>query len=148
MRFRYVIRLAASQGELWLARGDLDRARQHAERCLELATRSNARKNLVKGWRLTGEIARSRRRWDDAEQALRRALAVAEQIGNPPQLWMTHAALAHLARERGQPDAARIAAAAGRTVIDGVLAGLADPVLRACLERVRDLAGFSSARGR
>ncbi|MGH7310101.1 MAG: AAA family ATPase [Candidatus Rokuibacteriota bacterium] len=146
MRFRYVIRLAASQGELWLARGDLDRAGQHAERCLELATRSNARKNLVKGWRLTGEIARSRRRWDDAEQALRRALAVAEQIGNPPQLWMTHAALARLARERGQPDAARIAGAAGQKAIDGVLAGLADPVLRASLERsplvrhVRDLA--------
>ncbi len=147
MRFRYLVRLAASQGELWLARGDLDRARQQAERCLELATRTGARKNLVKGWRLTGEIARSRRRWDDAEQALRQALAVAEQIGNPPQLWRSHAALARLQLERGRPDAARSAAIAARSVIDGVLAGLADPALRASLERapvvrhVRDLAG-------
>lgn len=136
MRFRYVIRLAASQGELWLARGDLDRARQHAERCLDLAMRSNARKNLVKGWRLVGEIARSRRRWDDAEQALGRALAIAEQIGNPPQLWMTHAALARLAHERGRTDAHRSACAAARSVIDGVRVGLADAALRASLERV------------
>jgi tetratricopeptide (TPR) repeat protein len=147
MRFRYLIRLAASQGEAWLARGDLDRARQCAERCLELATRSNARKNLVKGWRLSGEIARTRRRWDDAEHALRQALAVAEQIGNPPQLWTTHAALARLELDRGRPDAARAAAAAARQVIDGVLATLDDPGLRASLERapvtrlVCDLAG-------
>jgi transcriptional regulator with AAA-type ATPase domain/tetratricopeptide (TPR) repeat protein len=152
MRFRYLIRLAASQGELWLARGDLDRARQCAERCLELATRSNARKNLVKGWRLSGEIARTRRRWDDAEQALRQALAVAEQIGNPPQLWTTHAALARLELERGRPDAARAAAAAAQQVIAGVLAGLDDPSLRASLERapvvrlVHDLAGPSGHR--
>jgi tetratricopeptide (TPR) repeat protein len=146
MRFRYLIRLAASQGELWLARGDLDRARQHAERCLELATRSNARKNLVKGWRLSGEIACRRRRWDDAEQALRQALAVAEQIGNPPQLWLTLAALARLELERGRPDAARRAATAAQEVIDGVLAALDDPALRASLSglpvvrQVRDLA--------
>ncbi|HET9488909.1 MAG TPA: sigma 54-interacting transcriptional regulator [Methylomirabilota bacterium] len=146
MRFRYLIRLAASQGELWLASGDLDRARQHAERCLELATRSNARKNLVKGWRLSGEIARRRRRWDDAEQALRRALALAEQIGNPPQRWLTLAALAGLELERGRPDAARLAGAAAREVIDGVLAGLADPALRVSLQSapvvqsIRDLA--------
>jgi DNA-binding NtrC family response regulator/tetratricopeptide (TPR) repeat protein len=152
MRFRYLIRLAASQGELWLARGDLDRARQCAERCLELATRSNARKNLVKGWRLSGEIARSRRHWDDAEQALRQALAVAEQIGNPPQLWATHAALARLELERGRPDAARAAALAAQRVIDGALAGLDDPGLRASLERapvvqlVRDLAAPGDLR--
>jgi tetratricopeptide (TPR) repeat protein len=47
MRFRYSIRLSASQGELALARSDLDAARAHARRCLELATRFNARKNLV-----------------------------------------------------------------------------------------------------
>ncbi|HSF04078.1 MAG TPA: AAA family ATPase, partial [Solirubrobacterales bacterium] len=153
MRFRYLSRLAASQGELWLARGDLDRARQQAEHCLERAARTGARKNLVKGWRLSGEIARSRRRWDDAEQALRQALAIAEQIGNPPQLWRTHAALARLELERGRPDAARSAAIAARSVIDRVLAGLSDPALRASLEgspvvrQVRALAGPDTARG-
>jgi transcriptional regulator with AAA-type ATPase domain/tetratricopeptide (TPR) repeat protein len=135
MRFRYLVRLAASQGELWLARGDLDRARQQAERCLELATRTGARKNLIKGWRLSGEIARSRRRWDDAEQALRQALVIAEQIGNPAQLWKTHAALARLELDRGRPDAAGSAGTAARRVIDGVLAGLSDPALRASLEQ-------------
>jgi tetratricopeptide (TPR) repeat protein len=47
MRFRYSIRLYASLGELALAQDDLDQARRHAERCLELATRTNARKTSI-----------------------------------------------------------------------------------------------------
>src|SRR5262249_52582649 len=56
MRFRSSTRLWASMGELALAQGDLDRARARARQCLELATETNARKNLVKGWRLAGAI--------------------------------------------------------------------------------------------
>jgi hypothetical protein len=80
------IRLYASLGEVALAQGDLDQARRHAERCLELATRTNARKNLVKGWRLAA-------RWhpprgDGLTQSTRSAKArtIAEAIGNPTQL--------------------------------------------------------------
>jgi tetratricopeptide (TPR) repeat protein len=93
MRFRYSIRLSASLGELALAQGDLEQARRHAERCLELAGRTNARKNLVKGWRLAGEVATTAGRWDEAEQALREALVIAEAIGNPTQLWRTYGAI-------------------------------------------------------
>ena len=100
MRFRYSIRLSASLGELALAQGDLDQARRHAERCLELAARTNARKNLVKGWRLAGEVACAARRWDDAEHALGEARAIAEAIGNPTQLWRTYAALARFHAEQ------------------------------------------------
>jgi DNA-binding NtrC family response regulator/tetratricopeptide (TPR) repeat protein len=135
MKFRYTIRLAASQGELALARGDLAAARAHADRCLELATRYRARKNLVKGWRLHGEIATAARAWDAAEQALLRARDLADAIGNPPQQWRTHAALARLHAARGRADAAR-AAAAGIEVLDRVAAGLTDPALRASLERL------------
>jgi tetratricopeptide (TPR) repeat protein len=135
MRFRYTIRLEASSGALWLARGDLERACRHAERCLDAATRTDSRKNLVKGWRLTGEIAQARRRWDDAEQALRRALAVAEAIGNPPQLWLTHLALARLSSARGRADEARREAARGEAVVAAVLSQLRDEPLRASLAR-------------
>jgi tetratricopeptide (TPR) repeat protein len=135
MRFRYTIRLEASSGALWLARGDLERACRHAERCLDAATRTDSRKNLVKGWRLTGEIAQARRRWDDAEQALRRALAVAEAIGNPPQLWLTHLALARLSSARGRADEARREAARGEAVVAAVLSHLRDEPLRASLAR-------------
>jgi DNA-binding NtrC family response regulator/tetratricopeptide (TPR) repeat protein len=136
MRFRYSIRLYASLGELALARGDLAAAAAHARRCLELAARTNAKKNLVKGWRLTGEVAGAALRWGEAEYALGEARKIAEAIGNPTQLWRTHAALARLHAEQGQEDAARRAAADAVRVVDGVLAGLADPALRASFERL------------
>jgi tetratricopeptide (TPR) repeat protein len=135
MRFRYSIRLFASLGELWLARGDLGKARGFAERCLELATRSNARRNLVKGWRLTGDIARTQGRWEEAQTALDTALHLAEAIGNPPQMWKTQIALGRLHAARKDPAAADRAYRAARAVIDGVRAGLQDARLRSSFER-------------
>ncbi|MGH7346714.1 MAG: tetratricopeptide repeat protein, partial [Candidatus Rokuibacteriota bacterium] len=134
MRFRYSIRLYASLGELALAQGDLAQARHHAQRCLELAGRTNARKNLVKGWRLAGEVATAARQWDEAERALGEARTIAEAIGNPPQLWRTYAALERLHAARGDKDAALLAAGGGVRVVDGVLTGLKDETLRASLE--------------
>ena len=144
MRFRYSNRLWASMGELALAQGDLDRARARAQQCLELATRTNARKNLVKGWRLSGAIASAAHRGDEAHEALNEALAAAKAIGNPTQLWRTHAALGDNYAQRGQKDAAQSEYRAARAVIDGILAGLATPRLRGSLESlpiVRDLTG-------
>jgi tetratricopeptide (TPR) repeat protein len=136
MRFRYLIRLSASLGELALAQGDHDGARRQAQRCIELATRTNARKNLVKGWRLAGEAASAARQWSDAEHALGQARAIAQSIGNPTQLWRTYAALARFHAARGDEDATRLAAADGASVVDAVLAGLRDETLRASLERL------------
>jgi predicted ATPase len=79
----------ASLGELWLARGDPAKAQEFADQCLELATRTNLRKYLVKAWRLKGESALARGQWDEAEGMLRQALALAQAIGNPTQLWKT-----------------------------------------------------------
>jgi tetratricopeptide (TPR) repeat protein len=136
MRFRYSNRLWASMGELALAQGDLDRARSRAQQCLELATQTNARKNLVKGWRLSGSIACAARRWDEAHGALHEALAVAKAIRNPTQLWRTNAALGQYHAQRRQKDAARSAYKAARGVIDSLLVGLSTPQLRGALERL------------
>ena len=133
MRWRYSMRLLGDLGALWLARGDPARAAGFADESLELATRTRSRKNLVKGWRLRGEIALARRELDEAEEAFRQALAIAEAIGNPTQLWKTHAALGRLLAARQRPDAAGEAYRAARAVIERVKAGLRDPVLRASL---------------
>jgi tetratricopeptide (TPR) repeat protein len=134
MRFRYSNRLWASMGELALAQGDLDAARAGAQQCLELATQTTARKNLVKGWRLSGAIAVAARRWNEAHQALNEALVIAKTIGNPTQLWQTYAALGHYHAQRGEKDAARTAYKSARAVIEGILAGLSTPRLRGSLE--------------
>ena len=147
MRWRYSMRLFASLGELWLARGDPARATEFADRCLELATRTNSRKNLAKGWRLRGQIALARRQLDDAETAFRQSLAIAEAIENPRQLWVTRAALGELHMARQRQDLAGEAYRAARDVLDRVKGGLRDPGLRASLEhapavrRVYELAG-------
>ena len=45
MRWRYSMRMFAGLGELSLAHGDPERATEFADRCLELAARTNSRKN-------------------------------------------------------------------------------------------------------
>jgi tetratricopeptide (TPR) repeat protein len=134
MRFRYSIRLCSSMGELALAQGHWDEAAAQAARCVDLARRTNARKNLVKGWRLIGEVAAARRRWDEAERALCEASSIAETIRNPAQLWRSYAALARFFTDQGKTDAARRAATDAVRVVDAVLAGLPDQALKASLE--------------
>jgi hypothetical protein len=53
--------LCASLGDLWLARGELAKAQECADRCLEIAMRTNSRKYEVCGKRLRGEIALAQR---------------------------------------------------------------------------------------
>lgn len=134
MKWRYSTHLFASLGELWHLRGDTAKAREFADQCLDLAARTNSRKYVVKGWRLKGEIAAARRQWDEADGAFRQALAIAQAIGNPTQLWKTHLAFGQLQTERKELDAARQAYLAAREVIERVKASLRDPALRASLE--------------
>jgi tetratricopeptide (TPR) repeat protein len=149
MKWRYSMHLFASLGELWLARGEPARAQEFAAQCLDIATRTNSRKYVVKGWRLLGEIALARRQWDEAEGWLRQALTLAQTIGNPTQLWKTHLALGHLHAETRQPEQARQAYHAAREVLECVKANVQNPGLRASLEyspllrHVYDLSAFA-----
>jgi class 3 adenylate cyclase/tetratricopeptide (TPR) repeat protein len=133
-QWRYSTHLFASRGDLWLARGDPAKASACADQCLEIATRTNSRKNLVKGWRLKGQIAVARGEWGEAELALRQALATAQAIGNPTQIWKTHVALGLLHAEAKRPEQAQQAYHAARGVIDRIKASLQNPELCASLE--------------
>jgi len=131
MRWRYSTHLFATMAEIALACGDHEKAREWTDRCLEIATRTNAPKNLVKGWRLRGEIALARRQWDDAASALEQALDLARPLGNPTQLWRTYVALVRHHEARREPEAAGQATIAARDVLDAVKTGLRDERLRA-----------------
>ena len=61
---------------------------------VEIATRTNSRKYLVKGWLLKGQIALADRQSGEAEKWLSQALTMAERIGNPTLCWKTHLAVA------------------------------------------------------
>jgi class 3 adenylate cyclase/tetratricopeptide (TPR) repeat protein len=134
MKWRYSMHLFASLGDLWLARGEPARAQAFTDQCLDIATRTNSRKYLVKGWRLRGEIALACRQRDEAVGWLQQALTLAQIIGNPTQLWKTHLALGHLHAAARQPEQARQAYRAARAVIERVKAHLRNSELRAGLE--------------
>jgi len=130
MKWRYSQHLFAGYGETCLALGDPAAADDWANACLDLATRTDSTKYLVRGWRLKADIAVARLGWEEAEEALKRSLAVAERIGNPTQLWRTRLALARLYGETGRPDWARKHARGAQKVLDGMRATVKTPSLR------------------
>jgi transcriptional regulator with AAA-type ATPase domain/tetratricopeptide (TPR) repeat protein len=130
MRFRYAIRMFAGMGELALARGNLATARAHLAQCLELATRTASRKNLVKALRLEAGIACADRDTDRAEARLQHAREIAHSLGNPVQRWKTDLALADLLESRGRAIEARQLRTATGRIIDDVRDRLRDERLR------------------
>jgi tetratricopeptide (TPR) repeat protein len=128
----------AGLGELALARGDLSTARSHSAECLDLATRTGSRKNLVKGWRLAGDIARAERNWDAAETHLRRSRDLAVALGNPVQHWKAELVLGYFLRDAGRTDEAQQAFDRALGVIRRVREGLRDERLRDALDKNPD----------
>ncbi|MFN8636827.1 MAG: adenylate/guanylate cyclase domain-containing protein [Chloroflexota bacterium] len=133
MRWRYSMHMFASLGDLWLARGDPTKAVELAHRCLETATRTQSRKYLVRSWRLLGEIAQARQAWEEAEQWLDRALPLARQVGNPPQLARVHLASGRLYAATRRPEQADTSFRAVRETIERVMGGIHDARLQSGL---------------
>jgi tetratricopeptide (TPR) repeat protein len=136
MTWRYSTHCWASLGELWLARGDVERAERHANQALEIAVPTRSRKYEIRAWRVKGDAALRRGKLDEAEDALRRALALALEIGEPREQWLNHAARGRLLAARGDAAGARLAYRAAQDVVDRVRTSLRHPELRAGFERV------------
>ena len=130
MLWRYSQHLFHSYGELWLMRGDYDKALAYADECLDLAEESNSRKNIVKGRRLQGQALLARGKPAQAEGEVLTALKVAKQVGNPPQLWKTYTALGDLRKAQERAEEARRAYRNALAVIEEVASGLKDESLR------------------
>jgi tetratricopeptide (TPR) repeat protein len=145
MRWRYGQHLFHRYGELWLARGDLERACAYADECLDLALFNSSLKNVVKGRRLRGQILLAAGRIEEAEEALALALATAREVGNPPQLWKTHAAIGDLRRAQERTGDARQAYGEALSVIEGVASSLTDARLRETFVRSKQVEAIRRA---
>jgi class 3 adenylate cyclase/tetratricopeptide (TPR) repeat protein len=130
MKWRYSQHLYHSLGELWLTKGDAAQALECAEECLKLAAPTMSRKNLVKGWRLKGQALLAQGQGEQAEAALARALTLAREIGNPPQLWKTYQALGALYEWQANLGRAQAAYQSAIDVIDEVAERLQDQELQ------------------
>ena len=95
---------------------------------------TRSRKYESWAWRIKGESATARHTWDEADEALRRALGIAEAIGQPRQTWLGLLALGRLDAARGRREEARLRYRAAWAVIADLRARTRDPALRAGLE--------------
>ncbi len=134
MTWRYSTHCYASLGQLALLQGDPERARRLADQSLEIGVPTRSRKFEAWAWRIKGESATARHAWDEADGALRRALAIAEAIGQPRQTWLGHVALGRLDAARGRRDDALGRYREGWAIIARLRAATRDPGLRAGLE--------------
>ena len=79
MTWRYTTHCYASLGQLALLRGDPDGPGASPTRASSSACRPGSRKFESWAWRIKGESATARHAWGEAEEALRRALALARR---------------------------------------------------------------------
>ena len=134
MTWRYTVHCYASFGQLALLRGDADGARRWADQSLAGSMPSASQKYESWAWRIKGESATMRRAWNEADEALRRALAIAETIGQPRQLWLSELALGRLQTALGKKHEARECYRAALSTITAVRERTREPGLRAGLE--------------
>jgi len=132
MTWRYGMHCHLSRGELALLRGDAVAARRSADAGLALAVPSRSVKYESWAWRLKGECARRQRAWGEAEDALTRALRLAQGVV-PSQTWRSHAALAALHAAQGRGEAAASSEAAARGLVEELQMATQEAGLRAGL---------------
>jgi tetratricopeptide (TPR) repeat protein len=148
MTWRYSTHCYASLGQLALLQGDPGRAARLADQSLEVGVPTRSRKFEAWAWRIKGESATARRVWDEAEEALRRSLGLAEGIGQPRQIWLSQVALGRLDDARGRRDDALARYRAAWDIITALRAATRDAGLRAGLESSPLIREVESLTGR
>jgi class 3 adenylate cyclase/tetratricopeptide (TPR) repeat protein len=141
----YSQHLCHSYGELWLERGDAEKALAYSEECIQRSESTNRPKNVIKGHRLRGQALMAQGNLADSEREIETALALAREVGNPPQLWKTQVALAKLREVQGRAPEAKAACAEALAVIEGVASGLDDARMRETFLRSPHVEAIRSA---
>ena len=134
MAWRYTAHCYAALAQLALSQGDPERARRLADQSLEVAVPTRSRKFESWAWRIKGESATLRHAWGEAEDALARALSIAEAIGQPRHTWLGHVAIGRLDAARGRREDARRRYRTAWDIIGGLRATTQEAALRAGLE--------------
>ncbi len=131
--------------ELWLAKGDLTRARSEAERFLELTRATAERTWQALAWEASARVAIAERELHRAQNYIDHALAAMEGFEVPLAAWRVHGSAAELYRRRRNDGAAGRHRALARATILELANSLADdePLRRAFLSApsVRDVLG-------
>jgi tetratricopeptide (TPR) repeat protein len=107
-RWRWAPHIYDGLARARLAQGDPEAAIAWTDRELELARTHHAKKIEARGLELRGRALATMDLRDEAEQAIRASLKLAEAIGYQPVIWRADALLIELARRSGNaPEAER-----------------------------------------
>ena len=145
MLWRYAQHMLHTYGELWLLRGDADRALEYARECYEAAKRSRSAKNVCKALRLKGQALGALGKPGEADAVLTQALEIAREIGNPPQLWKTLIAMGDLRKVQGREEEAKTSYREALAEIDRIAMSLSDEGLRRTFAESDFVAGVRRA---
>ncbi len=132
VRARWKPRCLLNLGELWLGEGDLEKAQAFLDESREdgWIDKFPFRKYQVRAQRLQGTIFAAREKPEEAQEEFRQALEIAEELGNPTQLWRTHQALGIIYRGNGNETKAGQQFGKSLAVVEDIAAGLSDPGLK------------------
>jgi DNA-binding winged helix-turn-helix (wHTH) protein/tetratricopeptide (TPR) repeat protein len=121
--------------DVWLASGNLRKARLEADRFLESAL-STAEPNLqALAWDVGARVAMAEADWTAAEEKIEKGLAVVQAFEVPTTAWRVHATRADLYRQVGNDTAAEVHRARAEAIILALANSFAldDPVRDAFL---------------
>jgi diguanylate cyclase (GGDEF)-like protein len=91
---------------VYLAMGDLDTALEYSKRGLDLARECGSEQDAADNLMTIGRIAVEQKRYADAQEAVREALAIASAAGRAVEVYMAHELLARIYEAQGEMEAA------------------------------------------
>ncbi len=132
LRWRWHMPLLWARGALALAQNQHEDAWTYASESLELATRTDSRKHVVRAQRLQGDILVATEQLEEAVQTLTVSIRLAEQIGTPREVWLGKASLGKVLMRLNQDNKAEAQLTEAAQTIESIAGDLRTPRLCDC----------------
>ena len=132
------------RSDLWLRRGDLDRARQDALYLCELAAKSGQQTYFALAWRQLARVALAENDPNQAQSELQLSFDAMQGVETPLAEWRVLTTAAELAERLGRQEDAAAHRARSMTCVHGLAGSLAGyESLRGSLRQAFDRAAFA-----
>jgi tetratricopeptide (TPR) repeat protein len=131
--WRIEARILLGRGAIALAKGDCQQALGFAEDSLAISEKAGAKKHVANGLKLKAEVLAKMGNIEEAVKLTENALNLAQQVGNPTQLWQIHYSLGLLEEKLGDAQEANEHYAKAIALLEAVASQLNDAVLKGTL---------------
>ncbi len=146
-RDRWEARLDCLTSLILLQRDNIDEAEARIIKNLEISRREHTKKIEGRFLRLLGEVQMKHGDSDNAVRSLSEAILILKEVGNPRQLWQTHASLASAYDKLRRESEAREQWGAAAEIIQKTAKGLSDRKLREGFLNAKPIQGILANAG-